>query len=566
MAPYRSLRKAPCSLLGALALATLVSTPATAAPSASGTVALTSRVSDVTVFSDRALVTRRVETTLPGGVTTFVLSGLPAATDPASLQVSGAGAFALRDVRLSRRELARDVSAELKALEDERRGYEARLAIEQDRLREMEAERVFLAEIVKRLTSTAGASDPAPLDPAAWARMLDFHRSRHEAVNAASRAARAAATAAQAEIERLTRAIRALGPSTRTSVVEAELVLEAKAPTSARLEVSYLVRGPSWRPDYVVRADSEAATLSVQYRAMVRQNTGEDWSDATLRLSTARPQVGGSLPILVPWRLEVYQPAPTYKESAKMSRAMAAPPAPSMAGAADAYAAEAAQEPEMAYATAGAQAGATAVLFTVAGATTVESDNRDKTVTIAVLDLPVQYSYAAVPKLSPYAYFRAEAKNASDYPFLPGASHVYVDGAYVADASMGSVPPGGALKVDLGIDESVSVERRLKRRFDETTGVLTKRDKTTWEYDILIKNGKRRSLTLEVYDQLPLSQDERIVVKAIAPAYAKDTEALRKEAGETFVWRLALAPGGEASLPLAFSVDYPKGTPIVGLD
>ena len=529
-------------------------------------VTVRSRIVEVTVYADRALVTRRADTDIPAGETTLVFTGLPAATDPASLMVSGKGAFTLRDVRLTIRQLTRDLSAEQKSLEDEKRGYEDSLAAENDRIREAEAERLFLTEMMKRVTSSAGDSEAPPMDTAPWAKMLDFHRSRSGAVNEALRLSRKAAQGLQAEIDRVNRELRALGSGARMSVLEAEVVVEAKAAGKARVDASYIVEGPSWRPDYVLRADSEGDKLSLHYRAMVRQNTGESWTDAALRLSTARPQAGGSLPELSPWRIDVYKPAPVYKESAKQSRAMAAP-APAALGSAADQAYELAEEaPEMEYASSTADTGATAVAFSIPGATTVTSDNRDRTVTIAVLELPVDYSYAAVPKLSPYAYFRAEAKNDSDFPLLAGATHVYVDSGYVADASMGAVPPGGAFSADLGVDESVAVERKLKRKYDETSGVVSKKQKTTWEYEILVKNGKRSPIVIAVSDQLPISSNEQLVVKALAPAWLKDTDALKKTAYDAYEWTLRLEPGNETVLSLSFSVEYPKGTPIVGLE
>jgi uncharacterized protein (TIGR02231 family) len=185
---------------------------------------------------------------------------------------------------------------------------------------------------------------------------------------------------------------------------------------------------------------------------------------------------------------------------------------------------------------------------------------------VALLDLPVRYSWAAVPKLSAFAYFRAEVTNSSDFPFLPGPSHIYVDGSYIADGSMASVPSGGLFDTDLGVDEGVKVERKLIRKFDETTGLLAKKSKTTWEYEIRVKNDKKREITLLVSDQLPISLNEQIVVKAIAPAYSKDSDTLRKADNETFEWTLTLGAGREQALPLSFSVEYPRGTPITGLE
>lgn len=553
------MRKRCClTILAGLTLAAALGAQETAA----------SRVVRVTVYGDRALVTRRAEVSLFKGESMVLFGDLPAAVDPASVQVSGKGAFTLRDVRVSARQRTRDVSAQLTALENEKRGLEDKLALVNDRVREAEAERTFLADMAKRLTSNAGDSESLPLDPASWAKMLDFHRQRNGAVNETVRTSRREIQALQAEIDRVNREIRSLGSGTRLSVTEAELVLDAPAPTKAVLEVSYLVAGPSWRPDYVLRADSEASRLSVHYRALVRQNTGEGWEGAELSLSTARPQAGGALPDLPPWYLDIYSPPSLRRDEAAKSQAPAAPSAAGVRGAAESSSDLAWSEPapEMRIDTAQASTGATAVTFAIPGATTVASDNKDRTVTIAVLDLPVSFSYAAIPKLSPYAYFRCEVKNDSAYPLLTGPSHVYVDGSYVADAALEAVPAGGSFKADLGIDEGIRVERKLLRKFDENTGALTKKSKTTWEYEIKVKNSKKREIVLEVSDQLPVSLNEQIVVKALAPPYTKDTDTLRKVENETFVWTLKLEPGRELTLPLSFSVEYPRGTPILGLE
>jgi len=545
-----------------------ISAQAVSPPSVPPRLIASSRIVEVTVYADRALVTRRAEASIAAGESTIVFTDLPSAIDPASIQVSGSGAFTLRDVRITTRQIVRDVSAKVRELEDEYATLGERLQVEADKIRQAEAERVFLADIAKRLTSNAGESESLPLDTAGWTKMLDFHRARNDAVDAALRTSRKTSQDLKAEQDRVQRELRSLGSGSRLSVIEAEVSVETKSAAKALVDVSYIVTGPSWAPDYVVRAESDAAKLSVHYRALVRQNTGESWKDAALRLSTARPQVGGSLPKLSPWFIDVYRPAPSpRKDYAKSSRMMKEAPAPSVAmGAADMESGVEAPEPEMDYAVAATETGATAVLFSIPGLTTIESDNKERTVTVAVLELPVIYSWAAVPKLSPYAYFRALATNSSDFPFLPGLSHVYVDGSYVADASMDSVPPGGEFRADLGIDESVSVERKLKKKYDSSSGVVAKKSKTTWEYVITVKNAKRSEVQLTVSDQVPISSNDQIVVKALEPVYTKDTETLKKLEGETFEWSLRLAPGKEEKLPLSFSVEYPRGTPVTGLE
>ncbi|MCX7023952.1 MAG: mucoidy inhibitor MuiA family protein [Spirochaetes bacterium] len=524
---------------------------------------LASKIVEVTVFTDRALVTRRAELELAAGERTLVFSDLPAYIDPASVQVSGKGSFMLRDVRVAARQLVRDVSEQANRLQDRKWALEETLVEKNDRIREAEAERAFVSDIAKKITAASDQEAAPILEPDKWMKMVDFYRARLAAIDADIRTSRKDIVNIQAELSKVGRELQDLGSQGAKSVNEVEASFDVTTAGRVEVNLSYIVFGSSWRPDYSLRASSSTARVSLHYQALVRQNTGEDWSDVSLRLSTAKPQVGGSMPVLSPWILDLYRAEPRYAERRKADEEMLAKPsAAPMGGAVK----EKDAREDMAYAQATPDAGATAVSFALAGKAAVASDNKDRKLTIVVLDLPAKYSYAAVPKLAPYAFFKATITNASDYPFLAGTSHVFVDGGYVADASIDRVPPGGEFDADLGIDEGIAVERVLKKKFDETAGIISKKSKTTYQYEITVKNGKATPVTIKVSDQLPMPANEAIVVKTLAPQYSKDTETLKKGDFETFTWTLVLAPKEETRLPLSFSVEYPKGTPITGLE
>ncbi|HZO14432.1 MAG TPA: DUF4139 domain-containing protein, partial [Polyangiaceae bacterium] len=54
-----------------------------------------------------------------------------------------------------------------------------------------------------------------------------------------------------------------------------------------RLHIDYLVPGASWAPAYTARMEHDMGALSLAMRALVAQDTAEDWSDVALMLSTA---------------------------------------------------------------------------------------------------------------------------------------------------------------------------------------------------------------------------------------------------------------------------------------
>src|SRR5256885_5506178 len=48
-------------------------------------------------------------------------------------------------------------------------------------------------------------------------------------------------------------------------------------------------RGPSWQPTYRAQLDPAKGTVAIERLALVAQNSGEDWSQVQLLLSTGQP-------------------------------------------------------------------------------------------------------------------------------------------------------------------------------------------------------------------------------------------------------------------------------------
>jgi hypothetical protein len=69
----------------------------------------------------------------------------------------------------------------------------------------------------------------------------------------------------------------------------------------ARLELSYLAAGATWRPSH--RLFLDGATSSLGLGAVVTQRTGEDWAGVTLDLATTEPSRHWQLPDLKPLRI-----------------------------------------------------------------------------------------------------------------------------------------------------------------------------------------------------------------------------------------------------------------------
>lgn len=72
---------------------------------------------------------------------------------------------------------------------------------------------------------------------------------------------------------------------------------EGAAVEDVSIELTYRVPGARWAPSYTLRIESDAQA-KLELRAVVAQQTGEDWSGATLTVSTASWQAWHELPRL----------------------------------------------------------------------------------------------------------------------------------------------------------------------------------------------------------------------------------------------------------------------------
>lgn len=562
------MRPLPCLLLASLTLnLAAAEIPTTGA-----------KIARVTVYADRAEVVRRFATTLPAGEHALVFDALPGETDLSSVRVNGQGSFSLIDIRA-------ETIQTLEVTDTQVRELSAKLKTEQVKLQEVTQaqtrnaqRRASLDKVLGRLTAVGKESANPDLDPAKWAGYLSYHVDSLAKLDQETLDLKGRDDALRAEINRVERELNQLNGNRTKSRNVARVKIEVTQAGPQEFELSYVVAGPSWSPRYDVRADTVAKKLTVAYQAQVRQRTGEDWQGVSLRLSTAQPGVAGREPELTPWALYKAEPvvptgavlmdegglaAAKPQSATTMRRGLAkqeeqkaglnfvSPPAPAAAA--------------MEISSATVQAGATAALFQVPRAYDIPSDPKSVKVALTEQTFFASFRHSCVPKLSPNVYLKAQAVNASDYPFLPGPTAVFLDGAYVAAASMDLVPAGQEFVTFLGVDQAVKVERRVLARREEVTGVFGKKTHRT-VHDQLFKvtNGKRADIDLTVGDQLPLSNHDAIKVVLEEPRYEKDTDALKLNEQKFLEWRLRLGAGDKLDLPFRFAVERPEDVIVVG--
>lgn len=522
------------------------------------TVEIDAPVVGVTVYPDRARVTRRGRVRLTAGDHRVRVAPLPLGLRRDSIRVGGRGAVTVLGVDVTAWRQARSTDAQVVELERRRRELADELAEagDTDAIEEQRGE--FLTRLAERAGGTyaraLAAGDAAPADVAAFTDSVSGQL-------AESRARRRGLARRRTELaEELAAADRELDAARgkrEPDRLAAEVSVSVDADdTEVELDLTYLVDGARWTPSYDLRLVED--TMTVTWFGLVSQGTGEDWPECELQLSTARPAAASGVPELSPWYLDRLRPEPPMAVPAASFAGMVPPPAPGAAPAGRPRAARS-TAPAVRESVAEVEQGVTAATYRPARPVAVPADGSAHRVTIAVLELPARLDHVSVPVRAAEAHLRATVRNTSDHTLLPGPASVFHGADFVAATRLTTWAPGEETELALGIDDRVRVERKLTRR-TESRATLGSTRRREVEYRITVANHTPRPATVEVRDQMPVSRDEAVVVRetALTPPPAERTEL-----GE-LTWRLTLAPGESGEFALGFRVELAKGVELTG--
>lgn len=500
-------------------------------------------IESVTVFPDRATVSRVTDTEVKAGSGEWVVSDLPTGLSRDSLRLSAQGpeglrlgAFQFRTVRGSEQvsPRAREIELRIEALVGER-----------DRVDDALRARQLQITLLESLAGGAGQGD-AKLSIEGWDRALQTIGSGAEDVLGARRELSEERVKLDREIERLQRELADLGQSQRDSL-ELVVAWESSSAGAARLHVEYSAGGASWRPVYEWRLDTETSVLTLVQFAEVRQRTGEDWSNAELELSLARPSAGGQLPELTPWWIDVARPP----AAEALDRARVTGARREQAQFAAAPVAEAEWD--------SAQIGGTEFTraWRVPGKASVAADNQPHRFRLDEHSLDVSLSARMVPRRQATAWLYAEGEYEAEDALPPGTATLYQDRTLVGQIRFAGVAPGGTIASSFGVDERISVDYRLLADERATTGMLRKSTRLTRRYGIEITNGHSRAIAVTVLDQMPVSRDERIDVSLTDATTPPDQRDVDDKPG-VLAWNRSVGPGATLNLTISYRLSFPE--------
>lgn len=262
-----------------------------------------SKIDKVTVFLEGAQTQRSAKVSLTPGKYELVFSSISPSIDAQSIQVKAEGQVTVLSVIHQQNFMKeQQKQEEIKELETQKESLLEKIALQRNILNVFKQEEALLVKNQQIGGANTGLK-AVDLKEAA-----DFQRNRLTEVYQKQMETDRQIRKQETELAKLNKQLNELNQKADISTSEIHVTVNAKETTNSLFTLTYLVRKSGWYPTYDIRVKDISSPINLQYKANVFQQSGEDWKDVKLYLSTGNPNESGTKPVVNPWFLKYYYP------------------------------------------------------------------------------------------------------------------------------------------------------------------------------------------------------------------------------------------------------------------
>lgn len=536
-------------------------------PAFADTITGEARVDMVTIYPGLATVTRQVTLDVPAGQHEIVVPGLPETLATEGLRVAAPAGVRIGAVNLAYDRLPvtpDQTSPEIQAAKDEVERLEEVLrernvAIAEIRLRvQAAAEQVAFLQSLSQASAGENLTSINVADIQALARMVGAETlSARQTAFAAEEEAKAAERAREDDIEALTEAQKALAalmaPESDGSVLT--FTLQAAETAEVTIDISSLEGYANWSPVYDMRLTTgDTPAIDLDRAVVISQQTGQDWQDVKLVLSTARPgeQIAPSGVWSYPRRIVSEEELERERDliggadGMLMSRTVLAAPAMDL---------EVAMADEQFKATADFS-GAT-VTYSYPGRVDIRNGVDDLRLPLDTLELEAEVWAEAVPSRDSIAYRMAEFTNSTNEILLPGQALIFADGTMIGFSNLPLLAAGADTEMGFGPLDGIRLTRAIPNKTEGDVGVFSSSNQLTEQAVMSVENLTGQAWNVLLRDVVPYSEQDDLEVEVTAsPAITRrDPEGQRG----ILEWDLQVLAGSKQEIGLDYTLTWPSG-------
>ncbi len=527
-------------------------TPASLDPNVPEERLLKAKIESVVLYQGRAAVTRVATTTLTAGLWKLRFDDLPASIQPDTLEAKS-GAGRILSVDFIQRAVSDAASTpDAAVLDAEIRKINQEIATTVDLLTGSQNELKVVESVGVRAASDATKDGgTAKLDLVSLDGQLTWMTAQRARISEVARTTTERAEFLRKDLVAAQSRRNALG-SRANSSQSAEVLVAMTTDGEVPVRLSYLVTDARWEPVYSIRATPDRDSIGIEFDALVIQNSGEDWKGVRLSLSTARPSRAASPPTVTPWFVDI---RPTFdrvtvSENAPVALSVNALKAdqPERLELKDASGMLSKRKSAAEKLSEDAVVGGSgpSVTYTIALPFDAPSDDQvRRRARIASFDAPTKFVFQTQPIASDGVFLRGTLTNASPFQLLPGRASVFVGADYVGATPFLGAAPTQEFAVFFGADPAVTARRELVKKEDRQSGLFGGGLDSVSDYRVIISNGTRRPIDVELFDRRPVSRTDKIEVNLSnnSAPLSKNSDYVASQLPQGILrWDLAIPP------------------------
>ncbi len=550
----------------------LLSTVVTLNASASDKTIIKSTMSDVTVFAQGAQLYHKANYTITPGNTEVIIEGISPYIDAKSIQVKATGNVIILDSKhtifypqpenVLPDAMTAKTKREILALEDSLRmmGYD---------IQEIQDEIAVLNATKNIITINGAVRGQGKVNDSInlLKQTVDFYSLKMNEINKKLLALNKKLYEKQTRKTQMDERLLKLrnfdknngeDPDKYAPIHRIIVTLTTKENVTGKINLSYLVSNAGWVPLYDLRTDIGTNKMNLNYKAQVYQNTGLEWKDVKLTISTNNPYQNKTKPTLHPWYIDYYayrNQNINYNQGnapAMMKKEMMEAITYSNSITSSGYALNEEKDAVTSADFTTVVRNLTSAEFKIDLPYTIPSNNEQHMVLIKNTDLDVKFKYFTVPKLDQSVYLVAELSKLDELGLVPAKANIFTDGSYVGETYIDPTTIDDTLSLSLGKDPNIVTKRTLLKK-DSKDKILNDKMEKTMKYTIEVKNLKATPIEIVVLDQIPITQNGEITIEALALSGGK----LEERTG-IVEWRFDLKSKDSKVLDFGYKVKHPK--------
>ena len=503
-------------------------------------------VTDVTVYRDQALVTRTIQIEGPKGPLEIAVTDLPDRIIPPSLSAESRGNTTIHSVTYRTRAITGETRPEVKAIDERIAGLEKQLT-------EVNAHQELLQlkeQIISGLEEFTQTTEQMELQKGVLnfeelMQLTEYGLHKHDEFLLESLELDEKEKEISNEIDLLKRQRSQLAAGYSQTQREALVYLTKDTDEPATISLRYSVNQVSWYPHYNLRSDQERGSVGVEYNAIVRQMSGEDWTGVRLTLSTAQPTFTAEPPVIEPLQItlgakrvmkeeEVEKTLEGFQQRRAAEQKAAAPP-PELSSMLNVFAGEEqvlelTQKADVLIAAKRRimRIEGVSVTYQLLHPVSLASRTDEQILQITNVKVPAHFTHIAAPVLTDFVYEETLATNTTPHVFLPGSYNAYLNGEFVGRGTIELIASGEEFTAGFGTDPQVQVVKELVTKTEHIEGGNMVSE---FEYKLTVSNYGKNIIRLKLQDRMPYSPDGSVQVKLLEaqPEISQDPEYQKTE-------------------------------------